>query len=101
MPTINITPKVGQAIRQLKAGERINRVKRRHCDPTYYWVRQREATRMETLLFDYLKSCKLLEECNVHEASMFVRRATKAWKASQLCLDMKLPPENFWIEEPS
>ena len=100
MPTITITQKLGWAIRRLKAGWRINKVKRgRYGGTYYYWVNEAGAELENEELVRMLEENKLLEARPVRGEAAFVRHARRAWKASRLCLDLRLPPEEFWVRE--
>jgi hypothetical protein len=100
MPTITITQKMGWAIRRLQQGWRINKVKRgRWGETRYYWVDETGAELEEEEFVKLLEKSKFLEVRPVRGESAFVRHARRAWKASQTCINLKLPPEKFWISE--
>ena len=92
---------MGWAIRRLQEGWRINKVKRGRYGGTYfYWVNTDGAEREDEAFVDLLMKNKLLEARPVRGEGAFVRHARRAWKASQLCLNLHLPHEKFWVEDP-
>ena len=97
---ITITQKLGQAINRLQSGERINKVKRgRYSSVRFFFVSRHQTELTTEALVDVLIKNKLIEPCGVTEFTR-VTHARKAWKATETCLSLRLPPESFWVEDP-
>jgi hypothetical protein len=97
---ITITRQLGEAIKRLQAGWRINKVKRgRYSSVRFFFISRGESDLTTEALVDVLIKNKLIEPCGVMEFTR-VTHARKAWKATQACLSLRLPPESFWVEDP-
>jgi hypothetical protein len=102
---IVVTKSLGDAIFNLKGGWRINRIKRSRMNAYYLWAPEfthGEAVRLAPDLVKQLEKTKLIEGGLLNYRETYWRRTSRVYRATDACMDFRLPPEEFWVpDEPS
>ena len=101
MATIIITRKLGDAIRRLQRGYRINKVVRRRWSARYLWISERDDSmpQLDEALVKMLEKNKLIVGSPVDHHLRYIQFAKRMWVATEHCNEFHLPEEIFWIEE--
>ena len=103
MPTIVITEPLARAIEHLKAGYRINKIKRRRLLPYYLWVNEsrtgNHGVHLSQAIIKQLEKMKLVDGGDLNPREVYFRGTRRVYRASQSCINFNLPPEEFWVRE--